>query len=287
MSIVGGGVIGLEFAHLFASFGVNVTVIEAMKGILPGFDVQISKRLGVLLKKQGVKILTNTMIKSANILEDGVELILGEDKKIKTDKVLVAVGRKPNLSGIETDKLKIENGFIATDNNFLTTENDIYAIGDVSSRLMLAHYASAQAEHLIKKLSCKTVGDFYKKPVPACVFSSRDFATVGKTEEELKSIKMEYKVGNFSYQACSMAVAMNETDGLIKILSDNDGNILGAHILGEGASELIHEIALGMETGLKIQEISELIHAHPTLSEIVKEASGDVFSNAVHKYYRI
>lgn len=286
IAIVGGGVIGLEFAHFFASFGVEVIVIEALKGILPGFDIQLAKRLGVLLKKQGVKILTNTMIKDADILKDGVKLILGEDRSLEFEKVLVAVGRKPNISGIKDNKIKIENGFISTDNNFMTSVKNVYAIGDVTNRLMLAHFASAQAEHLIKTINGNNMGDFYKKPVPACVFSSRDLATVGKTEDELKSSGIEYNVGNFNYQACSMAVALGETDGIIKILSDKDGNILGAHILGEGASELIHEISLGIETNLKVQEISEMIHAHPTLSELVKEASGDVFKNAVHKYYR-
>jgi len=286
IAIIGGGVIGLEFAHFFASFGVEVTVIEALKGILPGFDVQVAKRLGVLLKKQGVKILTNTMIKDADVSEDGVELMLGEDRSLKIEKVLVAVGRKPNISGIKGNNIKIENGFISTNNNFLTSEKDVFAIGDVANRLMLAHFASAQAEHLIKSISGNNLGDFYKKPVPACVFSSRDLATVGKTEDDLKSSGVEYNIGNFNYQACSMAVALGETDGIIKILTDNDGYILGAHILGEGASELIHEISLGMEANLKAQEISEMIHAHPTLSELVKESSGDVFKNAVHKYYR-
>ncbi|MDD5089314.1 MAG: dihydrolipoyl dehydrogenase [Candidatus Wallbacteria bacterium] len=285
MLIIGGGVIGLEFAHMYSCLGVKITVIEALPQVLPGFDTQLTSRLAQALKKAGVLIKTGARISSVAV-DSGATVRLESGEEFKSSKVLLSVGRKPDLSVLsDTCDVRTENGRISVNPHLGTGVPGVYAIGDAVSPLMLAHVASAQAEIAVENI-CGGTREFDFSVVPACVFSAMDYASVGVTEDDLKKNNTPFKSGLFHLAASSMALAMGCPEGLVKVLSSPDGRILGAHILGEGAPDMIHELALAMKCGIDAHQVSDVIHAHPTLSESVREACADVFSAAVHKYYR-
>lgn len=283
--IVGGGVIGMEFAGIFASFGSKVTVLEAMPNILPGIDGEIVKRLKPILKKKGIEIITSAMVQE--ISRDGQKLhVTMEGKKgpviISGDQVLIATGRRPNTQdlGLEEIGVEMNRKGIVVDDHFRTSQENIFAIGDVNGKWLLAHAASAQGEYVSEYLAGKNpkMGSF----IPGCVFLFPEVASVGYTEEQLKEQGIEYHVSKFMLGANGKALTMGEGEGLVKVISDQNFKIIGVHIMGAHASDLIHEGLLACEMGLSVDDLKHVIHAHPTLAEAFYESVMGLKGEAVH-----
>lgn len=273
--IIGGGVIGMEFASIFAAFGVKVTVLEYCKEILPPFDAEIAKRLRTALKRRGIEIITSAQVTG---IAPGMTVsyeVKGKTKTAEAEQVLMAVGRRPVIpDGIEDLGVRIERGAIAVDDNMKVLFADgktpadaiLYAIGDVNGRCMLAHAASMHGLVALGKAKLTDV-------IPAAVFTQPECAMVGLTEEKCSAEGREIKVGKAMFRANGKALAMGEPDGLVKIITDAaTDELLGCHICGAHAADLVQEIATVMTAGLKVSAISEAVHAHPTLTEVVKAA---------------
>lgn len=273
--IIGGGVIGMEFASIFAAFGVKVTVLEYCKEILPPFDAEIAKRLRTALKRRGIEIITSALVTG---IAPGMAVsyeVKGKAKTAEAEQVLMAVGRRPVIpDGIEDLGVRIERGAIAVDDNMKVlfadgkspADTTLYAIGDVNGRCMLAHAASMHGLVALGKAKLTDV-------IPAAVFTQPECAMVGLTEEKCNAEGREIKVGKAMFRANGKALAMGEPDGLVKIITDaTTDELLGCHICGAHAADLVQEIATAMTAGLKVSAISEAVHAHPTLTEVVKAA---------------
>jgi dihydrolipoamide dehydrogenase len=273
LCIIGGGVIGMEFASIFNSFGSNVEVIEFCKEILPPFDRDIAKRLRTTLKKKGINFHLSSAAKAIHPGEClNVEFEeKGKSQSIETDLVLMAVGRVPNLNSINLDDIGIDytpKG-IKVNNHMQTNVPNIYAIGDINGLCQLAHAATFQGyaalEHI---LGDDTHYADSLKVIPSAVFTNPEAAMVGKTEESLTEEGITYKTYKSFFRANGKALSMNEEEGIVKVLVDENGQIVGAHILGAHASDLIHEIAIMMQNKIPFKELLQTIHAHPSLSEV-------------------
>ena len=278
LCVIGGGVIGLEFASVFRKFGSEVTVLEFCPGILPRFDVDLAKRLKASLAKRGIKIETSAQVTSIEEAS-GVRTVRWKkgDKEFSADAdcVLMAVGRRPNVSSLDLAAAGIEFGprGIVVDGDMQTSVPGIYAIGDITGGMMLAHVASAHGEKALAHICGEPCG-IDLSLVPAAVFTVPEAATVGLTEEQCEG--REVAVGKSSYRANGKSVASGESDGYCKVIvSKPDGCILGAHILGAHASDLIHEAAVLIALGATAQKAAEIIHAHPTVSEVLRDALRD------------
>ena len=285
LCIIGAGVIGLEFASIFKSFGSEVNVIEYCKDILPRFDVDLAKRLKHTLSNRGISIETSAQIMRIDKTDEGLEVTYEKkDKEIKVvaDKVLMAVGRRPNVLSVRPDVAGLEftpKG-IVVDGNMRTNVPDVYAIGDVAGGMMLAHVATFQGfKALADILGESREIDF--SVVPAAVFTNPEVGVVGMTEEECKEKGLQIKCLKSFFRANGKALSMNAPEGYCKLIvyigeDDNDlqhGRILGCHIMGVHASDIIQEIAVLMNTKATISDFQNIIHAHPTLTEVVQEAS--------------
>lgn len=266
--IIGGGVIGMEFASILNAFGVEVTVIEYFKEILPQFDKDIAKRLKMQLSRRGVNIITSAAVTAITPGMSVTYEAKGKTLSLDTDCVLMAVGRQPVVPdgaqevGIEVDKRRI-----VVDDDFKTTVDGVYAIGDVNGRCMLAHVATAQGLKVLGK-------DVNMDIVPSAVFTSPECAMVGLTEELCKDKGLEIKTVKALFRANGKALALGETEGLVKMISEAEtGKVLGCHICGPHASDIITEVALVMSKSLTIKDIAATIHSHPTLSEVISQAA--------------
>ncbi len=285
--IIGGGVIGIEFAGIFASFGANVTVVEYAPRILPMLDEEMVKRLTMYLKKKGIKINTGVGVKKVEQLDDKLKIIAdnkGNHIEYTADLVLVATGRTINTDGLGLENINIEydRKGIKVNEFFETSVKDVYAIGDVIGGQMLAHVASDEGKVTVENMYGINSSINYDC-VPACVFTFPELSSVGLTEEEAKKREINYSVGKFNFAANCKAQTISEGDGLVKVLADSTSNkIIGVHILGPNASDLIHEGTLAIENGLTIEDIRKTIHAHPTLSEAFQEASLATLGEAIH-----
>jgi dihydrolipoamide dehydrogenase len=290
MVVIGGGVIGLELGSVWARLGAKVTVVEFVDQILPGMDEEIRKESAKIFKKQGLIFKTSTKVTSAKASKKGVDLTLepaagGDEEKLSTDVVLVAVGRKAytdslglDAVGVETD----ERGRVKTDGHFKTNVEGIYAIGDVIAGPMLAHKAEDEGVVLAEMLDGQS-GHIDYNLIPGVVYTWPEVANVGQTEEQLKNAGVKYKVGKFPFMANGRARAMNMVDGFVKILADaKTDRVLGCHIIGPEAGTLIAEVVLGMEFGTSAEDIARTCHAHPTLEEVVKEAALAVDGRQLH-----
>ena len=275
LTIIGGGVIGLEFASIFQAMGSQVTVIEFCKEVLPLFDRDLAKRLRTSLKKRGIEFHTSAAAKE---IHEGTPLVVDFEEKgklqsVEADVVLMAVGRAANLNSLNLADVSIETTprGIVVDESMQTNVPGIYAIGDVNGLIQLAHAASAQGRVALAHIMSKT----NPSPliIPSAVFTVPEAAMVGKTEEQLEEAGIEYQTHKSMYRANGKALAMEAEDGLVKILTDNEGKILGCHILGAHASDLIHEVTLAMRLGATIHDIADTVHAHPSLSEILLAAA--------------
>lgn len=284
--IVGGGVIGIEFACIFKSFGSEVTIVEYQPDILNLLDQEIIKRMTVYLKKQKINVLTGTAVESIETAIDSLK-IKARGKKgeidIEADLVLVSAGRRPNTEnlGLETVGVVTERGFIKVDANYQTSIKGIYAIGDVIGQPMLAHVASEEGIVAVERIQGKTSRVPYHA-IPSCVFSLPEIATVGKSEEEAKQEGISYKTGKFLFAASGKAMAMGETDGLVKVVVNEQEVVIGVHIIGPHASDLIQEASIIVRHSLTIDQVAETVHPHPTLGEALLEAVLDAGGRAIH-----
>ena len=287
LAIIGGGVIGLEYACIFNAFGSQVTVIEYLPAILGLLDGEIGKRMGVFLKKQGITVHTGTALEK--IEKNGNELVLTANGKkgdlsIAADLVLLAAGRRPWTAGLELEALGIAtdaHGFIKVDENFATNVPGIYAIGDVIGGLMLAHVASEEGIAAVENIAGHK-GQVHYHAVPSCIFAFPEIATVGLSEEECVNKGINYRIGKFNFAANGKAMTLGQTDGLVKVIADENDVIRGVHILGPHASDLILEGTILVQEGIKASDFAGTIHAHPTLGEALMEAVLDVNGQAIH-----
>ncbi len=286
--IIGGGVVGIEFAGIFNAFGVEVTVVEMLPQILTPIDEEISQRLSLILKRIGIKILTNSKVKEIKKKDHNLEVIIstpeGDSLDLTTKKVLLSAGRIPDFGNINTKRLGIElqRKAIKVDEKMRTNIPGIYAIGDVVGKIMLAHVASAQGKVAVENIAGLERSMDYRA-VPNCVFSMPEVASVGLTEKEAREKYSQVKISKFPYMANGKALGMGETEGLVKIVADGDSfEILGLHILGAHASDLIAEGTLALYMEATTEEIISTIHAHPTLAETIAEAAEGITGKPIH-----
>ena len=288
--IVGAGVIGLELGSVYSRLGTDVTVLEYLEEITPGLDKETAKMFRRILSKQGIKFILGAGVQATKKLGDRliVEYSLRNDKKreeLDTDIILVATGRKPFTDGLNLKKVGIELnqfGQILTDENLKTNIDGIYAIGDVTSGPMLAHKAEDEGIALAEMLAGQS-GHVNYDIIPSVIYTSPEVASVGKTEEQLKKENKSYNVGKFSFMGNGRAKACLSADGYAKILSDKTTDrILGGHIIGPSAGDLIHEICVAMEFGASAEDLARTCHAHPTFSEAVREAALACGDGAIH-----
>lgn len=272
LCVIGGGVIGLEFASVMRSFGSEVTVLEFCPGILPRFDADLAKRLKQSLVRRGINIELQAQVTG---IDGGTVTYLkkGQEFTVQADKVLMAVGRRPNTDGLDLEAAGI--GYtrrgITVNENFETSVPGVYAVGDVTGGIMLAHAATYQGLHALNHI-CGQTDRIRFDLVPAAVFTMPEVASVGLTEEQCREQGLTVRCMKSFYRANGKAVSMDETDGYCKIIVSDDGTLLGAHIMGAHASDLIHELTAVMNAGGGLEMMQSVIHAHPTLSEVLQAA---------------
>jgi len=284
--ILGGGVIGCEFAELFSSLGVAVTIVEMLPAILPTVDTEIAEIVRANLTTKGISIHTNTRLTGVELAESGLMGVAesdGQTLRIDCEKVIVAVGRRANTSGLGLEKIGVllNRGAIAVNDRFETSVPGIYAIGDCNGRMMLAHAASAQGEAAVEHCFGKS-DSLNHSIIPNCIYTSPEVAGVGQTEEQIEKMGIRYHVGRFSLSGNGKSLIEGCTSGLIKLIVAEDETILGAHMIGPRVTDMIAEVALAMQLGAKATDIANTIHAHPTLSEAVAEAAMDAENKAIH-----
>ena len=289
MVVVGGGYIGLEMGSVWLRFGTEVHVVEFLDHITPGMDKEISKEFMKILQKQGMKFHLQTKLEGVQKNNNGAKVIATDKdgKKIDfdCDVVLISVGRKPNTKNLNLEKININldnKKRIKTNNKFETNIKNIYAIGDVISGPMLAHKAEEEGIAVAELIAGQS-GHVNYDVIPGVIYTSPEVASIGKTEEQLKESNKKYKVGKFPFLANSRAKAIDEPEGFVKILADDKTDkILGVHMIGPHAGEMIAEIGIAMEFGASSEDIARTCHAHPTFSEAVKEAALSVDKRAIH-----
>lgn len=292
LGVIGGGVIGLEIGIMYAKLGAAVTVIEMMPQILPGTESDIAQVLNRSMKKRGVTVHTQTKAKKLVKNKDSVSLTIENEKGEQTlefDKLLVSVGRRPHTQGLQLEKAGVkmnEKGFIQVDNQLRTNVKHIFAIGDVTSGPLLAHKASKEGLVAASVIAgSKEILDY--RALPAAVFTDPEIATVGLTEAEAIAQGHKIRVGKFPFQALGKALAMNEPEGMVKMIADADTDlILGVHMVGVDVSELIAEAALAIEMGATAEDLALTIHTHPTLPESLMEAAEAVHGKAIHIFQK-
>jgi dihydrolipoamide dehydrogenase len=283
--VIGAGAIGLELGSVWARLGAKVTVLEYLNRILPGMDMEISTQAQLSLAKQGLDFKLGTRVKSARSEGEGAVVECESLDPIKCDKVLVAVGRVPNTEnlGLETVGIQVDGrGRIPVDEAYATSAPGIYAIGDVIPGVMLAHKAEEEGIACAENLAGKH-GHVNYNAIPNVVYTHPEIASVGKTEEELKADGIAYKKGSFPFLANGRARALAQTEGKVKVLADAaTDRILGVHIVGPRAGDLIAEAVVAMEFGASSEDIARSSHAHPTLAEALKEAALGVDGRSIH-----
>jgi dihydrolipoamide dehydrogenase len=266
--IVGGGVIGCEFASIFRSFGSEITIIEAMAQLLPNEDEEIARKIEQVFKRRGIKVLTNTKV----------------DKIGKTDRAFICVGRSPNSKDLGIESLGIETakGWIKVDERFRTNINNIYAAGDIKGGMLLAHLASKEGISCVEGI-CGNQSPIDYNVVPSCIFTNPEIASVGLNERTAKAKGLNVKVRKFLFSAIGKSHTIGETDGFIKLVVDSKTDkILGSQIIGPHATELIAEISPCIQFGITSEKLASVIHAHPTLSELIQEACESAHNKAIH-----
>ena len=289
MVVVGGGYIGLEMGSVWSRLGAEVHVVEFLDHITPGMDKEISQEFMKILKKQGIKFHMQHKVEKIQKKNEGAVVSTvdkdGNNKDFDCNVVLISVGRKPNINGLNIEAAGIEldkKQRIKTDKNFKTNQNNIFAIGDVIAGPMLAHKAEDEGIAVAENIAGQS-GHVNYDTIPGVVYTTPEVASIGKTEEQLKEKNVKYKIGKFSFMANSRAKAIDDAEGFVKILADEKTDkVLGAHLIGPHAGELIAEIGVAMEFGASSEDIARTCHAHPTFSEAVKEAALSVDKRAIH-----
>ena len=283
MLIVGGGVIGCEIGQFLRTLGTEITIIQRDNQLLSFEDKDVAKQLQRQFKKDKIKVITETGVEACEVVGDDVVSTLSNGKKITTQYVLVAVGRKPNLtnSGVEELGIEMNRGKIVVNENLETNVEGIYAIGDLIDTPFLAHVASKEGIVAVENAFGKNkVVDY--TAVPRCIYTEPEVAAVGKTERQLESEGCEYNVGQFDFRALGKAQAIGHFQGFIKVLANSEDKIVGASIVGPHATDLLTELSLAVHLGLTVEQVGDVIHAHPTLSEGLMEALHDVHGECVH-----
>lgn len=288
--IVGGGVIGIEWASMLTDFGVDVTVVEYLDEILPTEDADIAKEVERLLTKKGVtfikgtKVLPDTLVKD-NGISVNIETKEGADNVLHAEKMLVSIGRAANTVniGIENTDIDIESGFIKTNDVYQTKESHIYAIGDVIGGMQLAHVASHEGIVAVENMANQQSLPVESRHIPSCVYSSPEVARVGYTEQEANDLGFDIKIGKFPFKAIGKALVFGETDGFVKIVADQKTeDILGIHMVGPHVTDMISEAGLAKVLDATPWEISQSVHPHPSLSEVMGEAALAVDGRQIH-----
>ena len=289
--VVGAGAIGLEFAYFYSAFNSKITVVEFQNSILPLNDRELSGILEKSLTRRGIEIHTGCKLDNIKISPTGIKASIvsaienKEVASIDADVCLVAVGMTGNIEdvGLEKSGVKTEGGFIQTDPQFRTNIKTIFAIGDVSGPPLLAHKASFEGHQVAELIGGRHFEPLNKNLIPGCTYCHPQFASVGLTEEQCKAKNIDYTVGRFPFSSSGMALASGDHEGLVKLIfGKKDGKFIGAHILAAHASDLIAELGLAMNLECTYEVILATIHAHPTLSEAVQEASAQAFGQAIH-----
>ena len=289
MIVVGGGYIGLEMGSVWSRLGTEVHVVEFLDHITPGMDKEISNEFMKILKKQGINFHMKHKVEEIIKNKSGAIVSTKDEnskkKDFECDVVLISVGRKPNTSGLNLEKIGIEldeKKRIKTNKSFQTNLDNIFAIGDVITGPMLAHKAEDEGIAVAENIVGQS-GHVNYDTIPGVVYTTPEVASIGKTEEQLKEKNIKYKIGKFSFMANSRAKAIDDAEGFVKILADaKTDKVLGAHLIGPHAGELIAEIGVAMEFGASSEDIARTCHAHPTFSEAVKEAALSVDKRAIH-----
>lgn len=287
IAILGAGAIGVEFAYFLNSFGSKVTLIEMLPNIVPVEDEDISLALKRSLEKQGITIFTNTKADNIQVGNNTVKMnLVNADKTIpfEAETLLIAIGLTANLDGLLPDSIKLDmdRGYIKVDDNYLTNVKGIYAAGDIIGAPWLAHVATYEAIQAVNGIFAFSKPNRVKL-FPGCTYCQPQIASIGLTEKAIKEKGIKYKIGKFPFSASGKAVAINRAEGIVKLIVDEEyGEILGAHIIGPDATELIAEYALAMGLEATAEDIHHIIHAHPTLSEALGEAAAAVEGQAIH-----
>lgn len=285
--ILGGGVIGCEFACAMNLFGSRVTIIEAMPSILPSVEQSVSRLLARSMKARGIEMMTSTTIERAQAKDDAVAAHLSDGKEMVADRLLISIGRRPYSIGLGLEASGVDvdpRGAVKIDARMKTSADGVFAIGDVTGGQMLAHVASAHGVYAAEVITGHADGGFDRRAVPSPIFTSPEISSVGLTSEELKKRGTPFKTGRFPYAASGKALCDGDAEGQAIVHADaKDGKVLGVHIYGVGATMIIAEAALAIELGATVPDIERTIHSHPTLSETLAEAAADVYGRAVHK----
>ncbi|MFH1479221.1 MAG: dihydrolipoyl dehydrogenase [Candidatus Omnitrophota bacterium] len=281
--IIGGGVIGCEFASIFKSFGVEITMIEMMDRILPTEDKEISRKLEQVFKKRGIKIFTSAKLEKVEKAVSSIKAILSNGESLEAEKALICIGRSPNSRSLGLEEVGVEQnkGWIKVDKDFRTNIKNIYAAGDVIGGVLLAHVASREGIVSVERMNGKDSAIDYDV-VPSCIFTSPEIASVGLTEEKAKEKGLDVRSRKFLFSSLGKAHVMGETEGFIKIVVDNKDKIVGSQIMGPHATELIAEFSPCIQFGITSEKLASVIHAHPTLSEAVQEVSESVHGKSIH-----
>lgn len=287
--VIGAGAIGIEFAYFYSVLGTKVTIIEMLDNILPIEDVEVSQTLEKIFKKKGIDIFTKTIVEKAEVKGNKVHVTINQNnnkKELVADKVLNAIGVVGNVEGFGLEELGVEivkNHIKVDKNTYQTNIPGIYAIGDVIGPPWLAHVASAEAIHCVETIKGIKNHPIDYENIPGCTYCQPQVASVGLTEQKCKESGIKYKVGKFPFMASGKAFAIGERDGFVKLIFDEKyGELLGAHIIGSEATEMIAELVLARTHGATAHSIIKTIHAHPTLSESVMEAAANALGEAVH-----
>ena len=288
MIVVGSGAIGSEFACLYASMGVKVTVIEYMPQMMPLEDEEVAKTMERAFRKMRATVLTSTTVKNVSVGEDGLCYVDIEGKKgaetLTADVVLSAVGVKSNIEniGLEEMGITVERDKIVVDEHYQTSAAGVYAIGDIIATPALAHVASAEAIHCVEHICGLTPDAVDYSTIPSCVFTSPEVASVGMTEQQAREKGIEYKVGRFPFTASGMATAAGDRDGFVKLIFDESEKLIGAHMVGATVTEMLGEPTLAKRLGITAHAIAKTIHSHPTMHEGIMEAAESAMGAAIH-----
>ncbi|MEM1057892.1 MAG: dihydrolipoyl dehydrogenase [Verrucomicrobiota bacterium] len=286
--VIGAGAIGCEFAYFFNAFGTEVTIVEMLPNLLPVEDDEVSKQLKRSFEKSGIEVLTETKVEKTEVGKKGVKITVSgaESKTIEADAVLVAIGVVPNLEGVLGEGVTLktdQRGYVETDSRYMTNVQGVYAAGDIIGPPWLAHVASHEAIEAVEGMFMKDKQPHKVDVFPGCTYCQPQVASIGLTERAAKEEGLEYTVSKFPYRASGKAVAMGEPEGFIKLITGEEhGEILGAHIIGAEATELVAELGLAVKLEATLEEITATIHAHPTLAEMVHEAALVGEGNPIH-----
>jgi dihydrolipoyl dehydrogenase len=289
MAVVGAGAVGCEFADVFNAFGTQVTLIDVMPNVLPLEDADVSAELAKAFKKRKIDVVTGAKISGAKVAKASVSMTVeagGQKRSLEAERVLVATGRAPNVEDIGLKEAGVqltERGFVKINERMETTAAGIYAVGDVAGPPMLAHKGQREGYVLAELLAGQRPHLVNYGNIPNATYCHPEVASIGLTEQQCKEQKLNYKVGKFPFSANGRARTSGETEGFVKIIRDAKyGEILGAHIIGAHATEMIHELAVARENEFTVEEVDLAVHAHPTLSEAVAEAALDSMGKMIH-----